>query len=242
MTERVPMPGILPDGATTVRAMKGEPTQPLRASQGPGPVVAIGASAGGLDACRNLVRGLPRTTGMSFILVQHLDPSHDSMLVELLGGHTSLAVRQAAEGMAVEPEHLYVIPGYFAYCRQWRAASFAAGGAHGLRLPFDILLHSMAAEYGLRAVCVVLSGTGGDGSLGLRSVNAEGGLVIAQDPTEASYAGMPKSAIATGLVDLVLPVAEIPAAILHHRNMPRTDQPDKSTDAPSPARQFWPPS
>jgi two-component system CheB/CheR fusion protein len=230
------MPGILPDGATAVRAMTSEMTQPLRASQGPGPVVAIGASAGGLDACRNLVRGLPRTTGMSFILVQHLDPSHDSMLVELLGGHTSLAVRQAAEGMAVEPEHLYVIPpGTSLTVANGTLHLSQPEAPHGLRLPFDILLHSMADEYGPRAVCVVLSGTGGDGSLGLRSVNAKGGLVIAQDPTEASYAGMPKSAIATGLVDLVLPVAEIPAAILHHRNMPRTDQPDRSTDAPSPA-------
>ena len=177
-------------------------------------VVGIGASAGGLEACRKLVDGLPTGNGMAFILIQHLDPTHESMMVQLLVGHTSMTVVQAAHGMKVEPDHLYVIP----------PASYlsVANGAlqlthhqerHGARLPFDYLLHSLANEYGPRAICVVLSGAGADGSLGLKKIKEMGGFVIVQDIEEAAYDGMPQSAIMTGAVDLVLPVAKIPKAI-----------------------------
>ena len=160
------------------------------------------------------MEALPAGTGMAFVLIQHLDPTHESMMVELLAGQTSMTVRQAAEGMPLEPEHLYVIP---------PATYLGVGNGvlhltppqarHGARLPFDYFLHSLAQEYGPRAICIVLSGTGGDGSLGLAAVKAKGGHVIAQDPGEAGYDGMPRSAIATGGVDLVLPIARIPEAL-----------------------------
>ena len=182
------------------------------------PVVAIGASAGGLDACRKLLDALPSVNGMAFIIVQHLDPSHDSMMVDLLAGHTSMPVLLATDGMAIECERVYVIPpGVYLSVDDKGALRISKPEArHGARLPFDFLLNSLAREYGARAICVVLSGTGADGSLGLKSVKAKGGLVIAQDMREAGYDGMPRSAVATGAVDLVLRAAKIAEALVAH--------------------------
>ena len=181
------------------------------------PVVGIGASAGGLEACRKLIGALPKGNGMAFILVQHLDPTHESMMVDLLSGHTTMPVRQAADGMTLEPDHLYVIPpGMYLSVEQGALRLSQPQARHGARLPFDFLLHSLADEGGGRAICVVLSGSGADGSLGVKAVKAAGGLVIAQDPDEAGYDGMPRSAIMTGAVDLVLPVAQIPEALLKY--------------------------
>ena len=136
------------------------------------PIVAIGASAGGLDACRKLLDALPANNGMAFIIVQHLDPSHDSMMVDLLAGHTSMPVLLATDGMAIERERVYVIPpGVYLSVDDKAALRLSKPQArHGARLPFDFLLNSLAREYGARAVCVVLSGTGADGSLGLKAV------------------------------------------------------------------------
>ena len=181
------------------------------------PVVGIGASAGGLDACTKLVEAIQAKSGIAFIIVQHLEPNHASMMVDLLATHTSMTVQEAAEGLRLEPDHLYVIP-------PGRYLSLVKGALHltepqthrGARLPFDVLLHSLAENCGRRAVCVILSGTGGDGSLGLAAIKEQGGLVVAQDPLEAGYDGMPQSAIDTGLVDLVLPVARIAEALLVH--------------------------
>ena len=163
------------------------------------PIVAIGASAGGLDACRKLLDALPAVNGMAFIIVQHLDPSHDSMMVDLLAGHTSMPVLLATDGMKIERERVYVIPPgvYLSVDEKGGLRLSKPQARHGARLPFDFLLNSLAREYGARAVCVVLSGTGADGSLGLKAVKESGGLVIAQDIGEADYDGMPRSAIAT---------------------------------------------
>jgi two-component system CheB/CheR fusion protein len=186
------------------------------------PVVGMGASAGGLEACTKFLDDLPPTSGMAFILVQHLDPTHESMMVELLAHHTTMPVLQATDGMFLEPDHLYVIP-------PGTYLSVASGGTlhvsppeapHGARMPFDFLLRSLAEKFGERAICVVLSGTGTDGSLGLKAVKEMGGLIIVQDPAEAAYDGMPRSAILTGAVDLVLPLTGIPDALLRfHRRI-----------------------
>ena len=163
------------------------------------------------------MRALPAGNGMAFILVQHLDPTHESMMVDLLAGHTSMTVRQAVDGMVLERDHLYVIPpGTFLSVGAGALHLSQPRARHGVRLPFDFLLHSLSEEFGGRAIAVILSGTGADGSLGLQAVKAKGGLVIAQDPDEAGFDGMPRSAIMTGAVDLVLPVAEIPAALVKH--------------------------
>jgi two-component system CheB/CheR fusion protein len=152
---------------------------------------------------------------MAFILIQHLDPTHESMMVDLLAGHTSMPVRQATDGMPLERDHFYVIPpGTYLSVGNGYLHLSRPQARHGARLPFDFLLHSVAEECGGRAICVILSGTGSDGSLGLKAVKNSGGLVIAQDPSEAGYDGMPRSAIVTGVVDLVLPVAKIPEALV----------------------------
>ena len=177
-------------------------------------VVGIGASAGGLDAARKLLDSLSGKLEVAVIFVQHLEPTHKSMLVELLRGHTSMTVQQAVDGMLLESGNVYLIaPG--TYLSVSNGFLKVSGGAERMskRLPFDHLLHSMAISCGERAICVVLTGTGTDGSLGLLPVHANGGLVIAQDPDEAEHDGMPRSAVATGGVDLILPLARIGAAI-----------------------------
>lgn len=199
------------------RLPSGEPTGGDQVGDANFPVVGIGASAGGLDACKRLMRSLPDVSGMAFILVQHLDPTHKSMMVDLLAEHTSMTVCEAADGMRLAPEHLYVIPpGCYLAISDGILRLSEPQARHGTRLPFDFLLHSLAHGYGQRAICVVLSGTGADGSLGLCAVKEQGGLVIVQSPDDASFDGMPRSAIATGAVDLVLPLAEISGALIKH--------------------------
>ena len=178
------------------------------------PIVAVGASAGGLEACRKFLAATPADAKLAFVLVLHLDPNHASMVADLLGADTHLEVLEATEGQAVRPGRLSVIPPG-AYLEVTDGV-LRLSPRHATRAPFDFLLASLAADAGPRAVCVVLSGTGADGSAGLRAINAAGGLVIAQDPTEAAWSGMPESAIATGLVDHVLPAAEITKVIAAH--------------------------
>ena len=147
------------------------------------PVVGIGASAGGLDAFRKFFDALSPDLGMAFILIQHLDPTHQSMMVDLLAGHTPMTVQQAEDGMPLEREHIYIIPpgSYLSIsCGALRLSQ--PRERHGARMPFDFFLRSLAEEVGERAICVILSGTGADGSLGLKAVKEKGGLVIAQDP------------------------------------------------------------
>jgi two-component system CheB/CheR fusion protein len=180
------------------------------------PIVAIGASAGGLEACRKLLKALPAETGMAFVVVQHLDPSHESLLVDLLATHTSMKVMQATDGTAIEREHVYVIPpGVYLSADNIGVLRLSRPlERHGARLPFDFLLKSFALAFGPRAVCVVLSGNGADGSSGVKAIKANGGLVIAQDTSEAEYDGMPRSAIAAGAVDHILSAAGIAAALV----------------------------
>jgi two-component system, chemotaxis family, CheB/CheR fusion protein len=209
------MPGSHPHHAKAERPRWLQ--RPLSASgRADFPIVAIGASAGGLDACRKLLDALPAPNGMAVIIVQHLDPSHDSMMVDLLAGHTSMPVLLATDGMRIERDRVYVIPPgvYLAVDEKGALRLSKPQARHGARLPFDFLLNSLAREHGARTVCVVLSGTGADGSLGLRAVKESGGLVIAQDISEADYDGMPRSAIATGAVDLALRTAKIAGALV----------------------------
>src|SRR6185437_4396176 len=185
-----------------------------RLAPGPFPVVGLGASAGGLDAFQKFFDALAPGSGMAFILIQHLDPTHQSMMVDLLAGHTPMVVQQAQDGMPLEREHIYIIPPGSSLSIVSGARHLSRPGErHGARMPFDFFLRSLADEVGERAICVILSGTGADGSLGLKAIKEKGGLVITQQPEEAGFDGMPRSAIATGAVDLVLPVAKIPEVL-----------------------------
>ncbi len=139
-------------------------------------VVAIGASAGGLEACSKFLSTLPARTGMAYIIVQHLDPVHESLLAELLAAHTTMPVGVALDGAVIEPDHVYVIaPGTFISISGRALHVRPTPTQRGVRLPFDFLLHAMASVLRERSACVVLSGTGEDGSSGLVSIKDQGG-------------------------------------------------------------------
>jgi len=202
------MPKTLPEHSPPPPMGNGPVPQPRLA------VIGIGASAGGLDAATQLIEAWPPDASTAFILVQHSDPSGGSMMAALLTPHTTLTVLEAAEGTLVAPGHLYVIPpGRYLSVGDGVLHLSAPPSRHGARMPFDFLLHSLAKQYRDRAACVVLSGTGTDGTVGLASIKAQGGAVAVQDPAEAGYDGMPTSAIGTGMADFVLPITEIPAAV-----------------------------
>lgn len=193
------------------------PKRALRAKRDSFFVVGLGASAGGLEAVRKMLGALPADTGMAFVLIQHLDPTHKSMMVDLLARDTAMSVFQAADGMSIQPDCLYVIPPQADLSVHDGLLRLSQPPVRqGAHLPFDFFLNSMADNYGKRAVCVILSGTGTDGSVGLRAVSEKGGLVIAQDPDDTAYEGMPRSAIATGAVNVIAPAVKIPEAIIRH--------------------------
>ncbi len=181
-------------------------------------VVGVGASAGGLEAFTELVSHLPRNTGLTFVLVQHLDPHHESALPELLAVKTPLPVIQVENNTRIAPDHIYVIPPNKLMRIQGRTLILEARPAAGERYkPIDIFFTSLSLEFGSKAVGVVLSGTATDGTLGLKAIKAEGGITFAQNQT-AKFDSMPRSAIAAGVVDFVLSprrIAEELVAIAH---------------------------
>ena len=182
-------------------------------------VVAVGGSAGALDAVRGFIAGLPARSGIAYILVQHLDPDHPSMLAELLADETPFPVLEAGDGMALLPDRLHVIPsGARIAVSDGTLRLTPATHNQGPRLPVDFLLESLATQADLRVIAILLSGNGADGSVGVRAIHDAGGFVIAQELAEASHSGMPAAAIATGCVDAVLPVAAMGAAIIDRLN------------------------
>jgi two-component system CheB/CheR fusion protein len=184
------------------------------------PVVGIGASAGGLEAFKQLLGALPMDTGMAFVLVQHLEPTHKSVLTPLLARATKMPVQEVREGMHVEPNHVYVIPAN-------ADMSLLDGLLHivgrkataGRHLPIDHFFASLAETRGPQAIGVILSGTASDGTAGIKAIKQAGGITFAQDPESAKFDGMPRNAIASGYVDLVLPperIAKELARIVRH--------------------------
>ncbi len=174
-------------------------------------MVGVGASAGGLEAFKSLLKHLPVNTGMAFILVQHLDPTRPSMLVDILARQTQMTVMEAADGTRVEPNCIYIIPpdnDLGILHGELQLLKATAGDGHK-RLPVDFLLRSLADEAGPSAIGVVLSGTASDGTVGLKAIKAAGGITFVQDENSAQYFGMPGSAISSGCADFVLPPAEI---------------------------------
>jgi len=172
----------------------------------PHPIVGVGASAGGFEAFRELLRALPSDTGLALVLVQHLDPGHESLLAKLLSKATAMPVAEVEEGMEVEKNHVYVIPPNKTMgIRNGTLHLMARGEPTAKHLPIDHFLTSLAEDRGNRAIGVILSGTASDGTLGLKAIKAEGGITFAQDIKSAKYDGMPRSAIAAGCVDFVLP-------------------------------------
>src|SRR2546427_8024876 len=170
----------------------------------PFPIVGIGASAGGLEAFTQLLKHLPTDTGMVFVLVQHLDPVHESALTQLLKRATSLPVREVTNNLPVEPDNVYVIPPNSNLAiEQGRLKLDPRKGGRAPHLSIDSFFESLAHDQRERAIGIILSGTASDGTLGLEAIKAEGGITFAQDDS-AKYDSMPRSAIAAGCVDFVL--------------------------------------
>ena len=183
------------------------------------PVVGIGASAGGLAAFEAFFSAMPPDTdsGMAFILVQHLAPDHKSILAELIKRYTRMQVFEVEDGMAVRPNCTYIIPpNRDMALLNGRLQLLEPAMPRGQRLPIDFIFRSLAQDQRERAICIVLSGTGSDGAMGVRTVKGEGGMAMAQSPESTEYDGMPRSAIATGLVDFVLPSAKMPAQLISY--------------------------
>jgi two-component system CheB/CheR fusion protein len=181
------------------------------------PVVGIGASAGGLAAVEALFSGMPADTdtGMAFVLVQHLAPDHKSILSELIRRYTRMQVYEVEDGMAVAPDCAYIIPpGRDMALLNGALQLLDPVAPRGQRMPIDFFFRSLAQDQGERAIGIVLSGTGSDGTLGLRAIKGEGGIVLVQTPESAEYDGMPRSALATGLVDFTLAPAEMPTQLI----------------------------
>jgi two-component system, chemotaxis family, CheB/CheR fusion protein len=184
-----------------------------------GLIVGIGASAGGLTAFKSFLSNVPSDSGMAFVLVQHLSPDYKSMLADLLGMSTDMPVLEAEDGMAVEPNRVFVIPPDSTLTMKDRRLRLERPAPpRERRRPIDTFFSSLAEDQGENAVCIVLSGTGSDGALGLKQVKESGGLTLAQAEFDhTAMSGMPHSAAATGLVDYVLPVEEMPAKLLEYQ-------------------------
>lgn len=173
------------------------------------PIVGIGASAGGLEAISEFLRHIPEHTGLAFVLVEHLDPSHRSNLSEILSRNAHIPVEEVREGTVVEPEHAYVIPPNTGMYIERGTLHLAPRALQVPNLPVDRFLISLAAERQHRSIAVILSGTASDGVEGCRAIKAAGGITFAQTASSAKYSGMPQSAVDAGCVDFVLSAREI---------------------------------
>ncbi len=186
------------------------------------PVIGIGASAGGLEAIDLFLKNVPTPSGLAFVIVQHLDPTHKGIMVELLQRVTPMPVKQVTDRLLIEPDHVYVIPPN-------QDMTLLHGKLHlldmvkprGLRLPIDFFFRSLADDLQEHSIGVILSGMGSDGTLGLRAIKEKGGGVFVQDPSSAKFDGMPRSAIDEGLADIIAPVEALPLMIIKYlKNVP----------------------
>jgi two-component system CheB/CheR fusion protein len=173
-------------------------------------IVAIGASAGGIEALTDLMNYLATDTGMAFVLVQHLDPKHHSILTELLARKTAMPVTEVTDGLSVEPDHVYVIPPNASMTISDHTLHLGPREeSRGAHMPVDHFMRSLAEQKGNRAIGIILSGSGSDGTLGMVEIQGHGGVTFAQDHATAKYDSMPRSAVVAGCVDYVLPTKGI---------------------------------
>jgi two-component system CheB/CheR fusion protein len=219
-------------------AQETEKNSRSRQERVPLPIVGIGASAGGLEALELFLSHVPAKSGIAFIIVQHLDPTHKGIMPELLQRTTGMAVHQVSDRMTVRPDSVYVIPPN-------KDMSILHGVLHlfdptaprGLRLPINFFLCSLAEDRQVHSVGVILSGMGSDGTLGLRAIKAKGGVTLVQEPASAKFDSMPRSAIEAGCVDLIAPAESLPGLIInylrHDLIIDKTVQPEEEKDQSS---------
>jgi two-component system CheB/CheR fusion protein len=196
-------------------------------------IVGIGASAGGLEAMEEFFHHMPPSSGMAFVVVSHQHAGHVSLLPSLLSRCTAMSVVEAADGMEVEANRVYLAPGGTNLAIMHGTLHFMERASEErVPLPIDYFFRSLAEDQKQRAVCIILSGTGTDGTLGLRAIKAESGMTIAQEPQSAKYQGMPRSAIAAGVVDVVQPANQMSEPLLAYaRNLTRPALPLPERDA-----------
>lgn len=201
-------------------------------------IVAIGASAGGIEAVTELMNYLQTDTGMAFVLVQHLDPKHHSILTELLARKTTMTVTEVSEGLPVKANHVYVIPPNATMSISNQTLHLSPREESGaMHMSVDYFMRALAEQKGNRAVGVILSGSGTDGTLGMAEIQAHGGMAFAQDEASAKYDGMPRSAVVAGHVDYVLSpkgIAKELARVARHPYLSRNALTSAADSAPSP--------
>jgi two-component system CheB/CheR fusion protein len=184
-------------------------------------IVGIGASAGGLSALQNFFSHMPAASGMAFVVIVHLPPDHESSLPAILQQHTSMPVMAVTETVRVEPNQVYVIPPTKHLTMEDGMIRLSEPDRpRGRRVPIDLFFRTLAETHASQSAAIVLSGVGADGTIGLTRVKELGGLTLVQEPSEAEYPDMPQSAIATGLVDFVLPAAQMPQQLLAYHQHP----------------------
>ena len=202
---------------------------PITLSPSPTHYVAVGASAGGLEAIESFFSQMPPESGLGFIVIQHLSPDYKSLMVELLSKRTLMPVHRAEDGMLVLPDHVYLIPpkknltifhGKLLLSEQ--------DHSKGINLPIDVFLRSLAEDQNKKAVAIILSGTGSDGTRGVRVIKEYGGMVMVQDEESAKFDGMPRAAISTGLADFVLPPDQMPSQLLSFSKHPYITKVERS--------------
>lgn len=198
------------NGATTKQRSHGS-----KSDENDFPIVGIGASAGGLEAFEQFFTNMPFNSGMAFVLIQHLDPAHKSILTELIGRFTKMKVLEVQDGMLVEPNSVYVIPPnrYMAILHR-KLHLLQPTEMPGPRVPIDFFFRSLAKDLRDKAIAIVLSGTGTEGALGIRAIKGEGGMAMVQDPDSSKYDGMPRHAIATGLADYIISADKMPKELI----------------------------
>ena len=206
------------------------------------PIVGLGASAGGLEALQEFFDAMPKDSGMAFVVVTHQHPGHASMLAELLARHTQMPCVEAGDATPIERDHVYVGPpgsnlamlnGTLHLLNVENSRTGTPAVTTPQQLPIDGFLRSLAEDQGERAVCIILSGTGTDGTLGLNAIKAESGMAMVQDPASANYSGMPSSAIAAGLADYVTSPREMPQHLLAYTKAPYLATADSAVEIPN---------
>ena len=214
--------------ATKPKATKPKATKPKATKASFFPVVGMGASAGGLEALEKFFKEMPSDANISFVVIQHLAPKYKSIMGSLLEKGTAMKVLEITDGVAIEPNTIYLNP-------PDRDVQMINGALHlsaplktaGVRLPIDFFFRSLAEDQGENAICIIISGTGTDGTLGLKAIKGEGGIAFVQEESQARYDGMPRSAIDTGLVDYILPVEQMPEELLKYVKHPYIKGPAK---------------
>ncbi len=211
------------------------------ATQKPTYVVGIGASAGGLDALTAFFANMSADSGLAFVVIQHLSPDYRSMMPELLSRHTALPALRVEDGVTVRPNRIYLIPPKQDMAIKGGKLRLTEQSGTQLKLPIDVFLCSLARERRETAIGVVLSGTGSDGTQGVRALKEEGGMVMVQDPESARFDGMPRSALATGLADYVLDPARMPEELINFIRHPLTrhDSPSGLEISPERLREIF---